>query len=59
MIAEVTVQSAALFAAGVVAFELALWYTAQLIWKAGLWKNDRNIARREQREAALQESSEA
>ena len=59
MIAEVTLGSASLFAAGVVAFEVALWYAAQLIWKAGLWKNDRNIARREQHESSLQESSEA
>jgi hypothetical protein len=55
---QVTAQSAALFAAGVVAFEFALWYIAKWIWALGLWKNDRNIERREQRES-LQESDQA
>ena len=55
---QITAQSAAVFAAGVVAFEFALWYAAKWIWALGLWKNERKIERREQRES-LQESEQA
>lgn len=59
MLAEVTASSSALFAAGVILFEVVLWYTAKWVWALGLWKNDRNIARREAKQRALYITEEA
>ena len=42
--------AAVLFLLGVVAFEAALMVGAHYIWKLALWKNERNIRFREERE---------
>lgn len=47
----VSVEGAALFAAGIVAFELAAWYAVQKAWQVTLWYNQRVIDARKEVEA--------
>ena len=43
-------MTALLFMLGVIAFEAALMVGAHYVWKLALWKNERNIRFREDRE---------
>ena len=43
------------YLAGVIAYQVAWWYTAKAVWTLGLHQLNRNIKRRELREAVCKE----